>query len=72
MSYEVVLLVEQHNHVFQNASLGQTTLLDMSGSKFCLEPLARNPDISRMTQSPINDLRTPNMLSWPECQSFLR
>ena len=38
---------------FKNGSPGQMAILDRSGSKFCVEPGSRNPDISHMSQNPI-------------------
>ena len=39
--------------ITQNGSAGQTTLLDRSSSKFCVEPRSQSPDISHMSQTPI-------------------
>ena len=42
---------------FQNGSHGQITLLDTSGSEFCVEPWSQSPDIFHMSQNPIVKLR---------------
>ena len=43
----------QKQTFLKNGSPGQTTLLDRSGSNFCVEPRSQNPDISYMSQNPI-------------------
>ena len=42
-----------NKHVFQNGSPGQITMLDRSGSDFCVEPRYERPNISHMSQIPI-------------------
>ena len=42
-----------NNMFFKNGSPGQLTMLDQSGSNFCVEPRYQNPESSHMSQNPI-------------------
>ena len=53
-------------HFFQNGCPGQTTMLGSFVSKFCLEPRPESPNISHLESK--STWKTPNIVSWPECQ----
>ena len=60
-----------HNQLFynmfsKNGSPGQTTMLTRRASKFCVEP--RSPFSEIFDHDPKNIGKTPNIVSWPECQ----
>lgn len=46
----VFLGISKNNICFQNGLPGQTTLLEIFGPKFCVEPRSQTSDISRMSQ----------------------
>ena len=72
--FGIMLLKNKHgnlgNHVktstFHIGSPGQTTMLMRFVSKFCVEP--RSPFSNISHQDPKTIWKTPNIVSWPECQ----
>ena len=54
------------NNFFKNGSRGQTTMLMRRASKFCVEPRSPFSEISHQESRTIG--KSPNIVSWPECQ----
>ena len=57
----------QNKHFSENGSPGQTTMLMRRASKFWVEP--RSPFFEISHHDPETNWKTPNIVSWPECQS---
>ena len=60
----------QNKHFSENGSPGPATMLTRRASKFWVKPRSPFPEISH--HDPKTTGKPPSIVSWPECQCFLR